>query len=66
LQAALNADGVRAELSPGDVVIVHDTTSETVGQTIAANALVAYEISQPTGGLEDAFFELLSATGVAP
>jgi ABC-2 type transport system ATP-binding protein len=58
LCAALDARGIRAELSAPDFVLAHGTTAEAVGRAIAATGLVAYELSQQHTDLEQAFLHL--------
>lgn len=43
-------------------VLAHGATSETVGRAIAATGLVAYEISQQSTDLEQAFLHLTVTT----
>jgi ABC-2 type transport system ATP-binding protein len=58
LCAALDARGIRGELSAPDLVLAYGTTAEAVGRAIAATGLVAYELSQEHTDLEQAFLHL--------
>ena len=62
LRDALDATGIQAELATPDLVLAHGATSETVGRAIAATGLVAYEISQQSTDLEQAFLHLTVTT----
>jgi ABC-2 type transport system ATP-binding protein len=64
LRAALDARGIQSELAGVDLVVAHNVSTETVGRSIAAAGLVAYEIAQQHTDLEQAFLHLTTtATG---
>jgi ABC-2 type transport system ATP-binding protein len=62
LRDVLASSGLTAELREPDVVMAFETTSEEVGLAAASHRIVLYEISTEQASLEDAFFELTSAT----
>jgi ABC-2 type transport system ATP-binding protein len=62
LRQALAARGVTAELAAPDEVVAH-TTSEAVGQTVAATGVVVHELRAERPDLEAAFLALTEREG---
>ena len=62
LRHALARDGLTAEQTAADTVVVVDTTAEAVGLIAAGAGVVIYELTTDRLGLEDIFLQLTTTT----
>jgi ABC-2 type transport system ATP-binding protein len=66
LHAVLTARGIVADLNPPDEVVATDTTTQQVGEAVAASGLVVYEMNVERQNLEDTYLQLTGTDAGRP